>query len=325
MKTFSLSPAVIAVLVAGSSSPCLAQTSKAKSLNGKTMIAKQTRKGEGSTNVGGITMENGEGSTNTGGYTFEAREGGTNVGGSEDGINFVANPWDTGVIRIMERAKRSAAYNFADNKTDTAIKMLELQLEAVVQDANKYPDLNLSWTKKVANRTLEMAGRLEAEIKNPDDRVALFNVYLTAYDVIMDFYKMDMNYIIPYNKNKGVKGYVPDTSGMEYEMKRYIVTQGNWFTKRFITWTEEYGYSPKYTPRVVLVALSTLTKGLSQDLLNGNIFPHAFEATSSQLLQISNDIENHLDGGDVFGGPTRHDRAINDSYKALMGVVDSVK
>jgi hypothetical protein len=315
MKPFSLSPALIAALVASSSaSVCFAQINVSTSMKPSD---------KGGTNVGGII---GEGSTNTGGYTIG--EGSTNVGGSEDGINiYSVNPWNSGIENAIRETKLSATYNFADNNIETAIKIYELQLEKISQTASN-PEYQLSWTKKIADRTLDLTSRLDVSIKSADDRFALFNVYATTYDLIEEFYsKLDMGYIIPYRKNCNNKDFKMDLIGYEQQLNRYIVKQGDWFAQRFVAGSNEYGTLPKYSPKVFLVALSAISRGLAQDLLTDavtgpNLFPHQYSSVASQLESISNKIDNHLAGGTVFSG--KDDRAINGSYQSFQQVLSKI-
>ena len=142
MKNISLTHALIAAFLAGNISMSYAQITTSKQI------------GEGGTNVGGIVGE-----------------GSTNVGGSEDGISIYSmNPWNSGVLRTIKKTKQSATDNFADNKLETAIKIYVLQLEKISQTAS-IPELQLSWTKKIADRTLDLADRLNATIINQDDRI----------------------------------------------------------------------------------------------------------------------------------------------------------
>ncbi len=295
MKTFSLSPALIAALLAGTPTVCLAQTYPG--------------------NVRGVSPL--------------AEKGGSNIGGSEDGISiYSVNPWNTGILRTIKRTKQSATDNFADNKLETAIKIYELQLEKISATAS-IPELQLSWTKKIADRTLDLASRLEVSIKNQDDRIALFNVYATTYDLIEEFYtKLDLAYIIPYRKNCKNKDFKLDLTGYEYQLNQYILKQGEWFNQRFVAGSNTYGTLPKYSPTIFLIALSALSKGLAQDLLTDsvtgpNLFPHQYESIASLLVSISEGIDEHLAGGSVFSG--RDDRAINSSYRNFLEVMASVK
>ena len=301
MKKSLLTPAIFAALIAsGSISSSFAQS-------------KIKLQAEGGTNVGISNLCN---------------EGGSNVGGSEDGISIYSiNPWNSGILRTIKHTKQSATDNFADNKIETAIKIYEFQLEKISMTASA-PELQLSWTKKIADRTLDLTSRLDASIKNQDDRIALFNVYATTYDLIEEFYtKLDLAYIIPYHKHGRDKNFKLDLNGYEAQLNQYITRQGQWFAQRFVAGTSAYGTLPKYSTNIFLVALSALSKGLAQDLLTDsvtgpNLFPNQYESTASLLEEISEDIDQHLAGGSVFSN--RDDRAISNSYKSFLEVMNTV-
>jgi len=255
-------------------------------------------------------------------------ESGTNTGGSEDGlpIGNTVDEWNTGIIQIIEDAKQSATESFNDNQIETAIRIYHNQLE-VISNAASIPELHLSWTNKIASRTLELAGSLDPIAAAKEDRLAILNVYATTFDTIAGFYyKLDRDFMIPYRAKD--KGFKMDLSAYEDELNKYIVKQGEWFEKRFVSVKNEYGTIPKYSTKIFLVALSSLSRGLADDLMSDsvtgpNLFPDGYKEIASRLKHISDKIDNHLAGGPVFSHNDTY--AINDTYKQFTQVMNSLK
>lgn len=260
------------------------------------------------------------------------REGGSNVGGSEDHTASTYNdPWSDGVVDTLTEYQLIAVQNFADGNTLLAIQQYKTGLEEVLRTARTQQN-RLSWTYKMAERSLELSSRLEAQADRTNEkelRATMLSLESAFEQIIANYYQLDVRFFTPYRSIcAGIR--IRDRYNVqEFEkvLRSYALLQIQWFQSKFVMTVNNEGVAPRYNSKIFLITLSSVAKGLSQDLgvqsndRNPNLFPLAYGQASRSLAKLSDRIEQHLAGNSIFGSDQR---AVNASYTNLLQIISYI-
>lgn len=262
-----------------------------------------------------------------------APEGGSNVGGANDHYQMSSvDPWVDGIVDTLSEQRMIAIQNFADGNMLMGIHQLKQGLTTVIETASN-PASRLSWTYKMAERTLKLADRLQA-VSNPSDdkqMLPVWHVLESSYQLIEKYYySLDVQFYTPYHvyctTRSGRINY--DVNQFETIMTQYALKQVSWFQKSFVMNTSEIGTVPRYSAKVFLLTLASVAQGLSSDLsadasnTNPSLFPLAHAQAARSLAKLARDIENHMAGNGIFGNDQR---AVNFTYTRLTQIVSNIQ
>lgn len=259
-----------------------------------------------------------------------AGEGGTNSGGTDVQYRAVTNdPWNDGVVDILNHKDYLAVQAWADGEPARAIHIYREGLLEVLSTATA-TEHRLSWTYKMAERTLALVDRLQAlPVDNLErDQRAILLVLQSSYNMIERYYySLDIQFWIPYYMV--VRGHWPqerihyDINQFETVLNNYSLSQVAWFKKEFARLSTE-SIIPLFSANVFLTVLSSVARGLAADLSvdpnapNPNLFPLAYSQAARSLKSLAEEIDNHLIGNGVF---SNDERAVNAAYDRLQKII----
>ena len=253
----------------------------------------------------------------------------SSIPGADDILgNSPVNPWDDGIVDTLYEQKMIAVQNFADGNTLMAVAQYKKGLVMILETAGRIEN-RLSWTYKISERTLNLVDRLLATGGRNDEKrlMAVISILQSSYDLIENYYDtLDVPFYTPYCLFRDGKTQAPryDIAQFQNILSRYVEKQIQWFQHAFVMNTDELGTVPKYSSKVFLITLASMTHGLAQDLASDprnpdpNLFPLIYAPIARSLERLSRDIDDHLAGNGIFGNDQR---AVNFSYTRFTQII----
>lgn len=241
----------------------------------------------------------------------------------------IGDQWNDGIVEKLHRWDYAAAQSFADADPKRAISHYKSGLMEILDTAS-LDQHRLSWTFKMAERTLALVERLQAlpPVDAERDINAILLVLKSSYHMIENYYySLDIQFWIPYYMvcrghwtNSSINY---DLGQFEYILNQYSLSQVQWFKQNFVDITPD-GVSPRFSARIFLGVLSHVARGLSLDLgtdpnsLNPNLFPLAYAQAARSFKGLADEIDQYLAGNGLY---SNDERAVNATYNRLNMII----
>lgn len=198
-----------------------------------------------------------------------SREGGSNIGGSPDTIQVVTD-WSSGVTKTLSDYFDAADFKKREGNFPLANSIFRSGLQDILEHANERLLERSTWTYKMAERTLALAERLEADHQDEAEFVVLTSLYRL----------------------------IAKHAGLETQLTLYTKDLLDWFGKNMCFFKKDGGAYPSFNDRAFFITLASLAKGLREDFGSttiGNAFGRLAEDAENVLAQNGSLSTNKID------------------------------